>query len=228
MRVFGLAALAATCVGVAWASTFWLPSQAEAPFALIEHPTTERPVIVAAEAKADLKTVPAVVAPIEPQLSPATVVMPITSAAKTTTMTTTTATTTSTTNVIAQMQPEPAKPATETTPHYSPAVETAEAKPVEPPKPVVPTLIAKVNLSTQTMTVVANGKTLHSWKVSSGAVGYPTPTGTFKPGWMAKMWHSKQYDDAPMPHSVFFKDGAAIHATTSVGRLGTAASHGCS
>ena len=91
-----------------------------------------------------------------------------------------------------------------------------------PPKPPAPSLIAKVDLTTQTMTVITNGNTSYTWKVSSGGAGYATPTGTFKPDWMAKMWYSKQYDDAPMPHSVFFKNGAAIHGTTSTGRLGTA------
>ena len=108
-----------------------------------------------------------------------------------------------------------------------PAAPAAEATPAEPPKPVVPTLIARVNLTTQTMVVEVNGKPTHTWKISSGAAGYATPVGTFKPDWMAKMWYSRQYDNAPMPHAVFFKGGAAIHATTSIGRLGTAASHGC-
>ncbi len=103
------------------------------------------------------------------------------------------------------------------------------AAPAEPakPKPLPPTLVARINLTSQTMTVQAGGTIVHTWKVSSGAPGYATPTGTFKPGWMAQMWHSRQYDDAPMPHSVFFNGGIAVHATTSIGNLGRAASHGC-
>lgn len=126
--------------------------------------------------------------------------------------------------------PAPATPAPATPAASAPAAAeapAADAKPVEPPKPVLPTLIAKVNLTTQTMVVVINGKPTYTWKVSSGADGYATPVGNFKPDWMAKMWYSRQYDNAPMPHAVFFKGGAAIHATTSIGRLGTAASHGC-
>jgi L,D-transpeptidase catalytic domain len=66
------------------------------------------------------------------------------------------------------------------------------------------------------------------WKISSGVSDeFATPRGLFKPEWTAKMWYSKKYDDAPMPHAVFFKGGAAIHATQAVGRLGTPASHGC-
>jgi hypothetical protein len=40
--------------------------------------------------------------------------------------------------------------------------------------------------------------------------------------------YSKEFDDAPMPHSIFFtKIGHAIHGTDSESRLGTPASHGC-
>lgn len=100
------------------------------------------------------------------------------------------------------------------------------AKPVAPPKPAT-TLVAKVDLSKQVLTVSVNGKVRHQWPVSSGRYEFPTPVGTFKPEWTAKMWYSKKYDDAPMPHAVFFKDGAAIHATNATGMLGSPASHGC-
>lgn len=96
----------------------------------------------------------------------------------------------------------------------------------KPPRPAV-TLVAKADLARQTLTVVENGRQLYVWKISSGVQDHATPVGTFQPEWTAKMWYSRKYDDAPMPHSVFFKNGAAIHATQSVGRLGQAASHGC-
>ncbi len=95
------------------------------------------------------------------------------------------------------------------------------------PKPIVITLTADINLTSQQMTVSSGGKTLHVWPISSGVREHATPTGTFRPQWMAKMWFSKQYDDAPMPHSVFFNGGIATHATQSTGRLGSPASHGC-
>jgi hypothetical protein len=45
---------------------------------------------------------------------------------------------------------------------------------------------------------------------------------------MNKMWYSKQWDNAPMPHAVFFtKEGHSIHGTYEVKRLGKPASHGC-
>jgi lipoprotein-anchoring transpeptidase ErfK/SrfK len=104
-----------------------------------------------------------------------------------------------------------------------PATEEAAAK----PKPLPPTLVARIHLTSQTMVVQAGGKTIHTWKVSTGAPGYATPPGTFRPGWMAKMWRSRQYDDAPMPYSVFFNGGIAVHGTMNPGSLGRAASHGC-
>ena len=41
------------------------------------------------------------------------------------------------------------------------------------------------------------------------------------------MHHSKKYDNAPMPYSVFFHGGFAVHGTGAVWRLGSPASHGC-
>jgi lipoprotein-anchoring transpeptidase ErfK/SrfK len=106
-----------------------------------------------------------------------------------------------------------------------PTKETAEAPPA--PKPIVTTLAIAIDLAQQKLVVSAHGKTIHTWPISSGTREFPTPTGTFRPGWMAKLWLSRKYDDAPMPHAIFFKDGAAIHATTSTGSLGRPASHGC-
>jgi lipoprotein-anchoring transpeptidase ErfK/SrfK len=113
--------------------------------------------------------------------------------------------------------------ATVTAPPAAPEAEKAAA-PAPPPEP---TLHVNINLTTQRMVVTENGTPKYTWAVSSGAYGYPTPVGTFNPTWMSKMWYSKQYDNAPMPHAIFFKNGAAIHATSSVRLLGTPASHGC-
>jgi hypothetical protein len=45
---------------------------------------------------------------------------------------------------------------------------------------------------------------------------------------MNEIWYSKQWDNSPMPHSIFFmKDGHAIHGTHDVKYLGKPASHGC-
>lgn len=65
------------------------------------------------------------------------------------------------------------------------------------------------------------------WKVSTARKGYATPTGRFQPTRMETMHYSSKYDNAPMPHSVFFHGGYAIHATYDVKNLGRPASHGC-
>jgi lipoprotein-anchoring transpeptidase ErfK/SrfK len=118
--------------------------------------------------------------------------------------------------------PEPVNP----TEAEAPA-EAVKAAAAAPPAPVEPTLQVSINLTSQRMTVTENGAVKYTWPVSSGAYGYATPTGQFRPIWMSKMWYSRKYDMAPMPHSIFFDGGHAIHATYSVGMLGQPASHGC-
>jgi lipoprotein-anchoring transpeptidase ErfK/SrfK len=65
------------------------------------------------------------------------------------------------------------------------------------------------------------------WDVSTGRNGYRTPIGDFKPYVLKKMHYSKKYDNAPMPNSIFFHGGYAIHATYDIKNLGRPASHGC-
>lgn len=118
---------------------------------------------------------------------------------------------------------KPALPAEQAKPAEAPAAQEA-AKPAPPP----PRMIARIDLSSQRMTVAIDGKPAHSWAISSGrSPEYLTPTGTFRPQWAARMWYSKKYDDAPMPHAVFFNGGVAVHATGATGLLGRPASHGC-
>jgi lipoprotein-anchoring transpeptidase ErfK/SrfK len=88
-------------------------------------------------------------------------------------------------------------------------------------------LVARVDISKQTMTVVENGRVVYSWRVSTAARGYRTPVGTFRPTRMHKMWYSRKYDNSPMPHSIFFYGGYAIHGTNHIKSLGRPASHGC-
>ena len=92
---------------------------------------------------------------------------------------------------------------------------------------VGPKLQVRVDLSDQRMTVLVAGKLRYTWPVSTARPGYKTPTGFWSPYRMHVMWHSRKYDNAPMPHSIFFHEGFAIHATPYVKRLGTPASHGC-
>jgi lipoprotein-anchoring transpeptidase ErfK/SrfK len=88
-------------------------------------------------------------------------------------------------------------------------------------------IVARISLSDQTMRVTVNGWPRYQWPVSTARRGYVTPVGVFRAQRLEKMWYSRKYDLSPMPHSIFFKGGYAIHGTESVKRLGTPASHGC-
>src|SRR5882724_7401758 len=85
-----------------------------------------------------------------------------------------------------------------------------------------------VDKDNQQMTVEVDGVARYRWPVSSGLPSYETPNGSFRAFRMEEDHYSKEFDDAPMPHSIFFtKIGHAIHGTDSVNRLGSPASHGC-
>lgn len=88
-------------------------------------------------------------------------------------------------------------------------------------------LVAKIDISAQTMTVSRDGDVLYSWAVSTARKGYRTPRGSFRPTRLHKMWYSRKYDNAPMPNSIFFTGGYAIHGTPHIKNLGRPASHGC-
>lgn len=89
-------------------------------------------------------------------------------------------------------------------------------------------LLIEIDKATQKMTVSVDGETLHVWPVSTGQSGYDTPAGDYKPFRMEKDHFSREWDDAPMPYSIFFTQiGHAIHGTFDTKRLGTPASHGC-
>jgi hypothetical protein len=93
-------------------------------------------------------------------------------------------------------------------------------------------LAMKVDISvskvSQKMTVRVDGQEEFVWLVSTGGVGYDTPTGTYRIFRLEKEHFSKEWDDAPMPYSMFFTGrGHAIHGSYHIKRLGTRASHGC-
>lgn len=85
----------------------------------------------------------------------------------------------------------------------------------------------RIDLASQTMRVETSNGDVHFWPISSGRKGYGTPRGTWEPYRLATMHRSRKYNNAPMPHSIFFHGGYAIHATTEERRLGRPASHGC-
>src|SRR6478736_2021254 len=89
-------------------------------------------------------------------------------------------------------------------------------------------LLIAVDKSTQRMTVTVNGQQMYDWPVTTGGSGYDTPSGTFKPFRMEIDHYSDEYDNAPMPYSIFFtQTGNAIHGTYEQRNLGRAVSHGC-
>jgi lipoprotein-anchoring transpeptidase ErfK/SrfK len=85
----------------------------------------------------------------------------------------------------------------------------------------------EIDVGSQNMDVYVGGDLRYSWPVSTGRDGYETPGGTFRANRLEEEWYSTQYDDAPMPHAIFFNGGIAIHGTYETRRLGRAASHGC-
>jgi lipoprotein-anchoring transpeptidase ErfK/SrfK len=85
----------------------------------------------------------------------------------------------------------------------------------------------RVDKSSQTMTVAVDGWSQYRWPVSTAKRGYHTPTGSWRPKRLERSWYSRKYDNAPMPNSIFFLGGYAIHGTTHVSQLGRPASRGC-
>ncbi len=88
-------------------------------------------------------------------------------------------------------------------------------------------LVARIDVGNQTMTVSKQGRVIHTWRVSTARKGYVTPRGNYRPTRLHKMWYSRKYDMSPMPYSVLFRGGYAIHGTGYVKQLGRPASHGC-
>lgn len=84
-----------------------------------------------------------------------------------------------------------------------------------------------IDISSQTMSVSVGGSHYATWRVSTARTGYYTPRGAFRPYLLKKMHYSRKYDNSPMPHSIFFRGGYAIHGTNYVKSLGRPASHGC-
>ncbi len=95
------------------------------------------------------------------------------------------------------------------------------------PQPVLAGVVAQIDLSSQRMHVFVNGRPQYRWKVSTARPGYRTPTGTYKPYHLVRFHRSTIYNGSPMPHSIFFYKGYAIHGSYETKHLGRPASHGC-
>jgi hypothetical protein len=89
-------------------------------------------------------------------------------------------------------------------------------------------VLVQVDKAAQQMTVTVDGAKLYTWKVSTGMADYDTPAGEFRAFRMERKHFSREWDDAPMPYSIFFtQEGHAIHGSYDVKHLGRPASHGC-
>jgi len=88
-------------------------------------------------------------------------------------------------------------------------------------------VVAHISLSTQRMNVSIDGVPRFDWAVSTARPGYRTPTGTFKPTALFRYHASTIYSGSPMPYSIFFLRGYAIHGSYETKYLGRPASHGC-
>jgi hypothetical protein len=93
--------------------------------------------------------------------------------------------------------------------------------------PASANVLISVDKSTQHMSVSVDGVPRYRFTVSTGRAGYGTPNGTYHPERLAASWFSKLYYNSPMPHSIFFHGGYAIHVSYEINRLGGPASHGC-
>ena len=88
-------------------------------------------------------------------------------------------------------------------------------------------ILVVIDKPSQSMTVSVNGEVQYRWRVSTGATGFSTPTGSYTPFRMEVMHYSQEWDNAGMPHTIFFTSrGHGIHGSDHPG-LGTPRSHGC-
>jgi L,D-transpeptidase catalytic domain len=88
------------------------------------------------------------------------------------------------------------------------------------------TVHVHIDLSSQRMHVTSSSGS-YDWAVSTARSGYSTPRGSYAPTSLQRMHYSRKYHMSPMPHSIFFRGGYAIHGTYATGALGRPASHGC-
>jgi hypothetical protein len=89
-------------------------------------------------------------------------------------------------------------------------------------------IVVAVDKVTQRMTVTVDGEQRYTWPVSTGRPGFDTPSGTFHANRMDATHKSQEYDNAPMPHTVFFDwHGHALHGFLNTSQIGNPASHGC-
>ena len=117
----------------------------------------------------------------------------------------------------------------------APETPTGSSPPSAPPaqspntaEPPASKILVVIDKPMQEMKVFVDNVQRYTWEVSTGLPSYDTPSGTYTARSMNEIWYSKQWDDAPMPHAIFFtKKGHAIHGTDETKKLGRPVSHGC-
>ena len=89
-------------------------------------------------------------------------------------------------------------------------------------------ILISIDKTSQSMSVTVDGAPRYIWPVSTGRPGYATPSGSYKVNRLDADHFSQEWDNAPMPHTMFFDlHGHAIHGFFDVKHLGLAVSHGC-
>jgi hypothetical protein len=88
-------------------------------------------------------------------------------------------------------------------------------------------VVVTIDKSQQMMSVAVDGAPRYTWPISTARAGYITPNGTYRPQFLARSWFSRRYYNSPMPYSIFFHGGYAIHGSYEISHLGGPASHGC-
>ena len=88
-------------------------------------------------------------------------------------------------------------------------------------------IVVDIDRSVQRMAVIVDGVPRYNWRVSTARRGYISPPATYHPEMLARHWFSRKYYNSPMPHSIFFYGGFAIHGSYEISHLGRPASHGC-
>ena len=94
-------------------------------------------------------------------------------------------------------------------------------------EPAAASIVVHVDRAREQMEVIVDGAPRYTWRVSTARRGYITPPGSYHPQRLAVRWFSRKYDNSPMPHSIFFYGGYAIHGTYEIRGLGKPVSHGC-
>ena len=79
-------------------------------------------------------------------------------------------------------------------------------------------IVVTVDKSAQRLTVTVDGARRYEWPVSTARIGYMTPNGSYRPERLERQWFSRKYDWSPMPYSIFFDGGYAIHGSYEISR----------